>query len=136
MFPQHLDDYIKNVIAIEPDSIDADKLEVEGIDRQDYFSGVLSISVNAETSDSGDTSDLTLSVSHSDESDDNFEELVSDETIVADDTATDAEIHEYDLPLKKAKRYLKIELEGEDANDTIYVSGVLTLGGAVDKPAE
>ena len=135
MFPQHLDAYIKNVIAIEPDSIDNDKLEIEGIDRQDFYSGELSILVNADTIDGGTTSDLTLSVSHSEENDDNFEELVSDETIVADE-GEDGEIHTFTLPLKKAKRYLKIELEGEDDSDTIYVSGVLTLGGAVDKPVE
>ena len=135
MFPQHLPDHVKTEIAVEAAVINGDAtVDVEGIDRQDFLSGVLSVPVYYESGDDDDANDITITVEHSGETGTGYTEYETEDFTVDDE---EHKILEIDLDLKAAKRYLKVEVEGkEDTADDVNIAGVLTLGGAVDKPAE
>ena len=134
MFPQHLPDYVKTEIGIEAQTISGDDtVDVEDIDRQDFYSGVLAL-VTDTTLDAGTEEDLKGTIEHSDEEGSGYEEYESETVTV---TTAEDEINEIDLDLKAAKRYLKVEVAGQGAAaDSIDIAATLTLGGAVDKPAE
>ena len=135
MFPQHLPDYIKTEIGIEAQTISGDDtVDVEDIDRQDLYSGVLAL-VTSTTLDAGEgDEDLEVTIEHSSEEGTGYEEYTS-ETITVNHGAD--EINEIDLDLKAAKRYLKVQVVGQGAaDDSIDIAATLTLGGAVDKPVD
>ena len=138
MFPQHLPDYIKVLNPISITTLDGGNEEElsDAIDRQDYFSGVLAFIGEVTAEDDGFEVDVI--VQESDTSDGTYTEHEK-ETYEFDSTGDEFET--IDLDLKDAKRYIKIEIDGDttdgvDASNTIDVAAVLTLGGAVDKPAE
>ena len=135
MFPQHLPDYVKTEIAVEAAVINGDAtVDVEDIDRQDFLSGVLSVPVYYDSDGDTDDNDITITVEHSDETGTGYAEYETEDFTVDNE---EHKILEIDLDLKAAKRYLKVEVEGKEATeDDVNIAGVLTLGGAVDKPAE
>ena len=133
MFPLHLPDYVKTEIAVEAAVINGDAtVDVEGIDRQDFLSGVLSVPVYYESGDDDDANDITITVEHSGETGTGYTEYETEDFTVDDE---EHKILEIDLDLKAAKRYLKVEVEvKEDSADDVNIAGVLTLGGSVEKP--
>ena len=136
MFPQHLPDYIKTEIAVEAAVINGDAtVDVEDIDRQDFLSGVLSVPVYYDSDDDADDNDITITVEHSNETGTGYAEYETEDFTVDNE---EHKILEIDLDLKAAKRYLKVEVEckEDEADDDVNIAGVLTLGGAVDKPVE
>ena len=138
MFPLHLPDYIKVLNPISITTLD-DGNEEElsaAIDRQDYFSGVLAFI--GEVTDEDDGFEVDVIVQDSDASDGTFAEYKK-ETYEFDSTGDEFET--IDLDLKDAKRYIKIEIDGDtadgvDTSNKVDVAAALILGGAVDKPAE
>ena len=134
MFPQHLPDYIKGEIAIEAQELAGNASDdVEGIDRQDFYSGVLYAVAHMDLDAATGDGDVKITVYEDEESGGSYTDEVTSETFTIDHD--DDALLEIDLDLKSNKRYLKVEVEGEEgASDTITISGVLVLGGAVDKP--
>ena len=133
MFPQHLGDYIGTEIGIEAQTISGDDtVDVEDIDRQDFYSGVLALVTNTTLDAGTGDEDLEVTIEHSSEEGSGYEEYTS-ETVTVNHDAD--EINEIDLDLKAAKRYLKVEVAGQGAaDDSIDIAATLTLGGAVEKP--
>ena len=138
MFPLHLPDYIKVLNPISITTLDNGNEEElsAAIDRQDYFSGVLAFI--GEVTDEDDGFEVDVIVQESDESGGTYTEYAK-ETYEFDSEGDEFETIELDL--KAAKRYIKIEIDGDttdgvDASNKIDVAAVLILGGAVDKPAE
>ena len=136
MFPQHLPDNVKVINPISITTLD-DSNEEElsaAIDRQDYFSGVLAFIGEVTDEDSGFTIDVI--VQDSDASDGTYAEY---KKVSYTFDSTGDEFETIDLDLKAAKRYIKIEIDGDtadgvDASNKVDVAAVLILGGAVDKP--
>ena len=133
MFPQHLPDHVKTEIAVEAAVINGDAtVDVEGIDRQDFLSGVLSVPVYYDSDGTDDANDIAITVEHSDETGTGYTEYETEDFTVDHE---EHKILEIDLDLKAAKRYLKVEVEvKEDSADDVNIAGVLTLGGSVEKP--
>ena len=139
MFPQHLGDYIDNKLGVKVVTLDNSNTDEEGaaIDRQDFYSGVATAVIEVTDLEAQNEIKLNLIVSDSDASDGTFAEY--DKTSVTLD-ATGSSVLNLDLDLKAAKRYLKVKIDGDTGDDSVDasnkadVAGILTLGGAVDKP--
>jgi len=146
MFPQHLGDYV-DLEFIHAASVTAggggDDSEVNGdsIDRQDFYSAVLGIPLEATLAED-ETATLAVTIQESADgsawadADDGYQ---PDNVVLTGDTggSTETGIMEHDLDLKGLERYIRAQITltfSAAETDTGAYGANIALGGSVKKP--
>jgi hypothetical protein len=144
MFPQHLGDYV-DVKYVHVNDVTAggadDGVEKDGvgIDRQDFYSGVLAVPIEAVLTESATA---TVSVTIQESADNSsFSDIDNqpDDLVLTGGTggSTETGILEHDLDLKALDQYVRAQITvtmSEASGDTAVYGAALALGGSVKKP--